>query len=142
MSQAKNGDNVKVHYTGTLEDGMVFDSSINREPIQFTLGNGQLIKGFEDAVTGMSVGETKTVRIPSSEAYGPYRDELILKFSKADFPSDIEPKEGLVLNLRTQDGRFLIAEIKGISGDAVTIDGNHPLAGKDLTFKIELVEIA
>jgi peptidylprolyl isomerase len=142
MSQAKNGDNVKVHYTGTLEDGTVFDSSIDREPIQFTLGNGQLIKGFEDAVTGMSVGETKTVRISSNEAYGPHRDELILKFNKSDFPPSIEPEEGLVLNLRSQDGKSLMAEIKGISGDTVTLDGNHPLAGKDLTFKIELVEIA
>jgi peptidylprolyl isomerase len=142
MSQAKNGDNVKVHYTGTLEDGTVFDSSVDREPIQFTLGNGQLIKGFEDAVTGMSVGETKTVRISSNEAYGPHRDELILKFNKSDFPPSIEPKEGLVLNLRSQDGKSLMAEIKGISGDTVTLDGNHPLAGKDLTFKIELVEIA
>jgi peptidylprolyl isomerase len=142
MLKAKNGDNVKVHYTGSLDDGTVFDSSKDREPMQFTLGKGQLIKGFEDAVTGMSVGEKKTVRILSNEAYGPRRDELILKFNKTDFPPDIEPKEGLVLNLKSPDGRSILAEIKEISGDLVTIDANHPLAGQDLTFEIDLVEVA
>lgn len=142
MLKAKDGDNVRVHYTGTLDDGTVFDSSLNREPIQFTLGKGQLIKGFEDAVTGMSVGETKTVRIPSNEAYGPHRNELILKFNKTDFPSNIEPDEGLVLDLRSPDGKSLLAQIIEISEDNVTLDGNHPLAGKDITFKIDLVEVA
>jgi len=141
MSMAKDGDDVKVHYTGSLDDGTVFDSSRDREPMQFTLGKGQLIKGFENAVTGMSVGEKKTVRILSNEAYGPHRDELILKFNKADFPPDIEPKEGLVLNLKSPDGRFLLAEITEVSGDSVTLDANHPLAGQDLTFEIDLVEV-
>src|SRR4030042_3105322 len=142
MSDAKEGDTVKVHYTGTLEDGTVFDSSRDHEPIEFTLGKGQIIKGFENAVLGMSIGETKTVRIPSNEAYGPRRDELLLKFNKTDFPPDIEPVKGLVLDLRNPDGRSLVARITEVSGDLVTLDANHPMAGKDLTFKIDLMEIA
>lgn len=142
MIKAKDGDTVKVHYTGTLEDGTVFDTSLDREPLQFTLGRGQLIKGFEDAVIGMSVGETKTIRIPYDEAYGPRRDELVIKFSKRDFPPSIEPQEGMLLDLRSPDGRFLMATIIEISDDSVILDANHPLAGKDLTFKIDLVEVA
>ena len=141
MSEAKNGDTVKVYYTGTLEDGTVFDSSKERDPLQFTLGKGQLIKGFEEAVIGMFVGETKSVRIPSDEAYGSHREDLLLKFNKSDFPPDIEPKGGLVINLVSPDGRNLLATITEISGDAVTLDANHPLAGKDLTFNIDLVEV-
>jgi peptidylprolyl isomerase len=141
MSEAKNGDTVKVHYTGTLEDGTVFDSSKERDPLQFTLGKGQLIKGFEEAVIGMSVGETKALRIPSDEAYGSHREDLLLKFNKSDFPPDIEPKEGIVINLVSPDGRNLLATITEISGDSITLDANHPLAGKDLTFNIDLVEI-
>ena len=141
MSEAKNGDTVKVHYTGTLEDGSVFDSSKERDPLQFILGKGQLIKGFEEAVIGMSVGETKSVRIPSDEAYGSHREDLLLKFNKSDIPPDIEPKGGLVINLVSPDGRNLLATITEISGDSVTLDANHPLAGKDLTFNIDLVEI-
>lgn len=142
MSNAKNGDMVKVHYTGTLEDGTVFDSSAESEPLEFTLGNGQLIKGFEDAVLGMSVGEKKQVKISYDEAYGTRKDELILKFDRAAFPPSIEPREGLVLNLKSPEGRLIVAEIKEISGDSVTLDANHPLAGKDLTFEINLMEIA
>lgn len=142
MSEAKNGDTVKVHYTGTLEDGTIFDSSEEREPLQFTLGQGQLIKGFEEAVIGMSVGETKAVRILSDGAYGSYREELLLKFNKTDFPANIEPQEGLVINLMSPDGRSMLATIIEISGNAITLDANHPLAGKDLTFNIDLIEIA
>ena len=142
MSDAKEGDTIKVHYKGTLEDGTVFDSSRDDEPLEFTLGKGQIIKGFENAVLGMSIGETKTVRIPSNEAYGPRMDELLLKFDKTDFPPDIEPIEGLILDLRNPDGRTLVARIIEVSGDLVTLDANHPMAGKDLTFKIDLMEIA
>ncbi|OHE55621.1 MAG: peptidylprolyl isomerase [Thermodesulfovibrio sp. RBG_19FT_COMBO_42_12] len=142
MSDAKEGDTIKVHYKGTLEDGTVFDSSRDDEPLEFTLGKGQIIKGFENAVLGMSIGETKTVRIPSNEAYGPRMDELLLKFNKTDFPPDIEPIEGLILDLRNPDGRTLVARIIEVSGDLVTLDANHPMAGKDLTFKIDLMEIA
>ena len=141
MPEAKNGDTVKVHYTGTLEDGSVFDSSKERDPLQFTLGKGQLIKGFEEAVIGMSAGETKSVRIPADEAYGSHREDLLLKFNKSDIPPDIEPKGGLVINLVSPDGRNLLATITEISGDSITLDANHPLAGKDLTFNIEIVEI-
>jgi peptidylprolyl isomerase len=111
MSEAKQGDTVKVHYTGTLGDGTIFDSSNDREPLQFTLGKGQLIKGFEDAVIGMSVGETKSVSIPSDEAYGSCKEELLLKYTKADFPPNVEPKEGLIINLVNQDGRSILATI-------------------------------
>lgn len=142
MSKAKTGDTVMVHYTGTLEDGTVFDSSRSREPLQFTIGKGQLIKGFEDAVMGMSIGDTKTIKIPSDEAYGPHRNELILKFNKAEIPPSIEAKQGLVLQLKSPDGRVIAATITEISRDSVTLDANHPLAGKDLTFEIDLVEIA
>ncbi|NWF53049.1 MAG: peptidylprolyl isomerase [Nitrospirae bacterium] len=141
MLKAKDGDTVKVHYTGTLEDGTVFDTSIDHEPLQFTLGKGQLIKGFENAVIGMSVGETKTIKIPCDEAYGPRSNELLLRFNKSDFPPNMEPHEGMLLDLRSPDGRFLMATITEISEDAVILDANHPLAGKDLTFKIDLVEV-
>ncbi|MEW6418117.1 MAG: peptidylprolyl isomerase [Nitrospirota bacterium] len=142
MSGAKDGDTVKVHYTGTLEDGTVFDSSKDRGPLEFTIGKGQLIKGFENAVLGMSIGETKTVTVPSNEAYGPRKNELVLKFNKTDFPPDLDPVEGLVLNLKNPDGRSLVAQITEVSGDSVTLDANHPMAGKDLTFKIDLIEVA
>ncbi len=141
MEKVKDGDTVKVHYTGSLDDGTVFDSSVNREPLQFTLGKKQLIKGFEDAVLGMSVGETKTVTIPADEAYGTHRDELMIKFNKSDIPSNIELKMGLILQLQSTDGRALPATITEILEDSVTLDANHPLAGKDLTFKIDLIEL-
>jgi peptidylprolyl isomerase len=142
MRQAENGDTVRVHYTGRLDDGTIFDSSRDRESIKFTLGRGQLIKGFEDAVVGMSVGEVKTVRIPSDEAYGPHREELVLRVPRAQFPPNIEPRKGLALSIRQPDGGIMEVEITEVSEDSVTLDANHPLAGKDLTFEIELVEIA
>lgn len=142
MKRAENGDTVKVHYTGRLDDGTVFDSSKDREPLVFTLGEGRLIKGFEDAVVGMSVGETKTVRVPSEEAYGPYRNELVLRVDRTQFPPSIEPREGLILSLRQPDGGIIEVAITEISEDSVTLDANHPLAGKDLTFEIEMVELA
>ncbi len=141
MEKVKDGDTVKVHYTGSLDDGTVFDSSVNREPLQFTLGKKQLIKGFEDAVLGMSVGETKTVTIQADEAYGTHRDELMIKFNKSDIPSNIALKMGLILQLQSTDGRALPATITEILEDSVTLDANHPLAGKDLTFKIDLIEL-
>lgn len=142
MSKVQHGDTVKVHYTGTLEDGTVFDSSKDRDPLQFTLGKGQLIKGFEDAVMGMYVGETKTVTIPLDQAYGPRRDELMLKFEKAEIPQNIELSEGVVLHLENQQGRVIAAIITEVSENSVTLDANHPLAGEDLTFKIDLMEVA
>lgn len=142
MKKAQNGDTVKVHYSGKLDDGTVFDSSREREPLEFTLGKGRLIKGFEKAVEGMAQGESTTVRIPSKEAYGPRREELVIQVPRDKFPPAIEPREGLMLNLRQPDGGMLEAAITRMGEDSITLDGNHPLAGKDLTFDIEVVEIS
>ena len=142
MAAAQNGDVVKVHYTGKLDDGTVFDSSVGREPLEFKLGDDQLIPGFEQAVIGMSVGESKTTKIPADEAYGPRRQEMVLVVGREEFPPDIDPQVGEVLRMRDFDGREFRVRVVEISEDSVTLDGNHPLAGQDLTFEIELVEIA
>ncbi len=141
MAQAKTGDKVRVHYSGFLEDGTVFDSSLDRDPLEFTLGEGMVIKGFEDAVLGMSVGETKTISIPSDEAYGPYREDLVAVVERSMVPPDIDPKVGLVLQLRTPDGSITDVVVTEVNDDTITLDANHPLAGKDLIFEIKLVEI-
>jgi len=141
MAQAKSGDTVKVDYTGKLDDGSIFDASEGREPLQFTLGAGELIPGFEQAVLGMDVGETKTVKIASDEAYGPYRDDMRMDVPRDKFPTDITPELGQQLQLRNTDGSSLVVTVTEISDANVTIDANHPLAGKDLTFEIQLVEI-
>ena len=133
---AEAGDTVKVHYTGRLADGTVFDTSVGSEPMEFTLGEGRLIPGFEQAVTGMQVGESKTVTIPVDEAYGQRRDELIIEVERDKLPADIEPEVGM--QLPTSQGNVTIIEV---SETTVKIDANHPLAGQDLTFDIELVEI-
>ena len=141
MAQAKNGDTVKVDYTGKLDDGSIFDASEGREPLQFTLGTGDLIPGFEQAVLGMDIGDTKTVKIDSAEAYGPYRDDMRMDVPRDKFPADITPELGQQLQLRNADGTSLVVTITEISDANITIDANHPLAGKDLTFEIQLVEI-
>lgn len=141
MSAAKSGDTVQVHYTGTLEDGSEFDSSRKRnEPLEFTLGQGQMIPGFEKAVDGMEVGDSKKVNIPSQEAYGEKKQEMIMEVSKDDFPPNITPEVGQQLAVNTQ-GKQVPVIITEMSDDKVTLDANHPLAGKDLTFDIELVKI-
>jgi peptidylprolyl isomerase len=142
MKQVEDGSTIKIHYTGRLDDGTVFDSSKEREPLEFTMGSGGIIKGFEDAVRGMAVGEMKTIRIISGEAYGPYRDDLVMSINKAQFPPDIEAKQGVMLSLRHPNGRTIDALIAEVTTDSVTLDANHPLAGEDLTFELELVEIA
>ncbi len=142
MTQAKKGDKVKVHYTGKLDDGTVFDSSRDREPIEFTLGAGEVIPGFEAAVEGMQVGETKTTTIPAEEAYGPHRDDMILMVERSKFPPHIEPEVGQQLQLRQEDGQTIIVTVAAVTEDTVALDANHPLAGEDLTFDIELVEIS
>jgi FKBP-type peptidyl-prolyl cis-trans isomerase 2 len=139
--QAKNGDTVQVNYTGKLADGTVFDSSIGREPLEFTMGAGQMIPGFEKAVFGMKVGEKKTVTIPASEAYGPHRDDLIVEVPRERLASGQTPEVGQQLRIERPDGGTSIFPIIGVSDNTVTIDANHPLAGKDLTFEIELVKI-
>ncbi|MEM6842368.1 MAG: peptidylprolyl isomerase [Bacteroidota bacterium] len=142
MSKAKSGDTVHVHYTGTLSDGSEFDSSRKRnQPLEFTLGQGQMIAGFEKAVNGMEVGDSKQVNIPSQEAYGEVKKDMIMEASKSDFPDNITPQVGqqLAVNTEGQQVPVVITEIKG---DTVVLDANHPLAGKDLIFDIELVKIA
>ncbi len=142
MSVVKNGDTVKVHYTGQLEDGSVFDSSVQREPLEFTLGQGQLIPGFEKAVVGLKVGDSTTANIPSAEAYGDPNPQMIIEVEKSQLPADLEPEVGVQLQLNQPDGQVIPVQITNVEGENVTIDANHPLAGKDLTFNIELVEIA
>ena len=141
MSEVKTGDTVQVHYTGRLETGEQFDSSKERDPLQFTLGNGELIPGFENAVIGMNVGDVKTIQIPSQEAYGPYMEEMKMVVDRAKMPEELELKIGLNLTVRASDERRLTVKIVDIAEDTVTIDANHPLAGKDLVFDIELVKI-
>ncbi len=141
MKKARKGDAVKVHYTGKFEDGSVFDSSREREPMQFTLGKGDLIKGFEEAVLGTSVGETRTISIPPDKGYGLHREELVFRVEKEKFPSAIEPAIGAKLQMRQPDGGVLEVRISRVTEDTVVLDANHPLAGKDLVFEIEVVEI-
>lgn len=142
MSQAKTGDTVKIHYTGTLEDGTQFDSSEGREPLEFALGGGQVIPGFDSAVDGMAVGESKTVTIAPGEAYGERHDQLVQVVPKSALPDDMEPEVGMQLQSQSPDGQIMNLVIADVTEDNVTVDGNHPLAGQALTFAIELVEIA
>lgn len=142
MSIVKDGDTVKVHYTGTLQGGEVFDSSREREPLEFTLGQGQLIPGFEKAVIGMSVGDTTTAEIPSAEAYGDKNPEMEVQIQKDQLPEGMEPQVGMQLQLNQPNGQAIPVQVTNVEGEEVTIDANHPLAGKDLTFDIELVEIS
>jgi len=138
---AVTGDMVKVHYTGTLDDGSVFDSSADREPFKFTLGSGQVIKGFDNGVSGMKVGEKKTIHIPVEDAYGPHREDLVLDISVKDLPKDFVMEIGQELPLRDSLGQTIPATVINVSEDTVTVDANHALAGKNLTFEIELIEI-
>jgi len=142
MAKAKNGDTVRVHYTGTLEDGTVFDSSKEREPLQFTIGESQVIPGFEQAVIGMEPGETKAFNIPADQAYGQRREDMKVTIDRAQLPANLEPKEGQQLQLGQQEGQIMIVTVTDVTDAGVTIDANHPLAGKDLAFDIELVEVA
>jgi peptidylprolyl isomerase len=142
MKQVGDGNTIRIHYTGRLDDGTIFDSSKEREPLEFTMGSGDIIKGFEDAVRGMTVGELKTIRITSGEAYGPYRDDLVMSINKSQLPPDIEAMQGAMLSLRHPDGRMIDAMIAEVTADSVTLDANHPLAGEDLTFELQLVAIA
>ncbi len=140
MTQAKKGDTVKVHYTGTLDDGTVFDSSAEREPLKFELGSGQLIPGFDSAVDGMRAGESCKVNIKSAEAYGPRRDEMVMDVPRTQLPADMEPEVGMRLQAGNGDEQFVVT-VTGIGEGTVTLDANHPLAGQDLNFEITLVEI-
>ncbi|MCD4785440.1 MAG: peptidylprolyl isomerase [Candidatus Eremiobacteraeota bacterium] len=141
MTVAKNGDRVKVHYTGTLNDGSVFDSSKGRDPLQFTLGKGEVIPGFEEAIPGMAEGKSKKVVIPLDKAYGPYLSNLKFNFKKDHFPEGMEPKPGEKLDLEMANGKVIVATVLESSDGNILLDANHPMAGKDLTFQIQLMEI-
>lgn len=141
MVQAKLGDTVRVHYTGKLDDGTVFDSSLNAEPLEFTLGDGNIIAGFEKAVMGMSPGDSKTEVIPAEQAYGAYQESMVLVVDRAQMPSDMQPEVGQQLEIRQPSGQTIPVVITDVSEADVTLDANHPLAGEDLTFDIQLVEI-
>lgn len=138
---AKANDTVKVHYKGTLSNGEVFDSSEGREPLEFTLGTGQVIPGFDNGIEGMNIDESKTLNIPSAEAYGDVRKELIQEVPKSHIPEDIKPEIGLQLMSSTPDGQQIPLVVTEIKDETITVDANHPLAGKDLTFEITLVSI-
>jgi len=141
MTQAKSGDTVKIHYTGTLDDGTQFDSSEGRDPLEFQLGSGQVIPGFEKAVEGMSVGDKKSVNIEPEDAYGARQDQMVQDVPKSALPDDLVPEVGMALQARGQDGQTLRLTVTDVAEDSITVDGNHPLAGKALNFDIELVHI-
>ena len=142
MPRAKPGDIVRVHYTGKLEDGTVFDSSAEREPIEFTIGAGRVIPGVEEAVTGMEPGESKSATIPPEQAYGPHRDEMVTTVEREQLPPHITPTVGQQLAVQQQDGRQFNVTVTDVSDKTVTIDANHELAGKNLVFDLELVEVS
>ncbi|MCB0431411.1 MAG: peptidylprolyl isomerase [Flavobacteriales bacterium] len=141
MKQVQKDDTVKVHYKGTLNDGNVFDSSEGREPLEFTVGAGQVIPGFEQAVIGMQINEQKKIEIPFSEAYGPVRDELRGQVPRTNLPEDMKPEVGMQLQAQQESGEVMVVTVTSVDDESITVDANHPLAGKDLTFEISLVEI-
>lgn len=142
MQQAQNGDTVQVHYTGTLEDGTVFDTSADGEPLEFTLGEGRLIPGFESGVVGMAIDESKTITIPAEQAYGPYRPELVVQLARSEFPEEMELQPGQHLQMGREGHPPMILRVAEATDAEVTLDANHPLAGKELTFEVRLVAIA
>jgi len=141
MTQAKNGDTVKVHYTGKLDDGTAFDSSVNKDPLQFKIGDGRMIPGFEQAVIGMKPGEKKVATIATDQAYGPHREDMVRSVERNTFPPHIQPEVGQQLQIPQTDGHKILVTVTNVSESNVTLDANHPLAGQDLTFDIQLVEI-
>ena len=141
MQKVKEGDNVKVHYTGTLNDGSIFDSNENKAPLEFKVGEGQVIAGFENAVKGMELNEEKTVMIPSQDAYGPKQKQLIWEIPKDKLPSEINPEAGAQLMLQSKNGQQLPAVVSEVKEKSIVLDLNHPMAEKDLTFKIRIIEI-
>ena len=141
MSQVKENDRVKVHYTGKLANGEVFDSSLEREPMEFQVGQGQLIPGFEKGIIDMKVNEKKTLVIPSEEAYGEARKELIQEVPNDKLPPEIKPEVGMGLVSTTPEGQEIQLVVKEVKDNAIVVDGNHPLAGQELTFEIEVIDI-
>ncbi|MCF6180344.1 MAG: peptidylprolyl isomerase [Geopsychrobacter sp.] len=142
MSAAVKGSKVKVHYTGTFDDGEKFDGSEGNDPLEFEVGSGQVIPGFEQAVLGMKVGESKKVRIPEDDAYGPHNPEMVIESSSAQFEEGLNPVVGQQFQTEMDDGQPVLLTVVAVEGEMITLDANHPMAGKDLNFEIELVEIA
>ncbi|MGN7822483.1 peptidylprolyl isomerase [Chitinophaga varians] len=141
MQAVKNGDTVKVHYQGRLTDGTMFDSSEGRAPLEFKVGAHMVIKGFENGVLDMTPGEKKTIHIPVDQAYGPKNDEMIMEFPKANIPPDLNPEVGMELQMSNPEGHVFQVRVAAVGSEFITLDANHPLAGQDLVFDLELVEI-
>ena len=141
MTQAKSGDTVKIHYKGKFDDGSVFDSSEGRDPLEFEIGSGNIITGVEEAVVGMQPEETKEAKIPPEKGYGEYRDDMVIEVEKTQFPEHIDPEPGQQLELQQPDGQKVTVTVTNVGEEKVTLDANHPLAGKDLNFEITLQEI-
>lgn len=137
----ENGQKVKIHYTGTLDDGNKFDSSEGRDPLEFEMGAGMVIPGFETGVQDMAVGEKKAIHIPAAEAYGEKRDEMVMEFEKSQLPEDLEPEVGMGLQMQGPEGQPIPVQVTAVAETTITIDANHPLAGQNLNFELELVEI-
>ncbi len=142
MSKAKNGDTVKVHYTGKLDDGTVFDSSENKEPLEFKIGEGQVIVGFEEAVIGMDKGDSKTAKIPADKAYGPHREDMVIEVDRDKLSADRVPQKGELWQISRENDDPIIVMVANVDDNKVILDANHPLAGKELTFDIQVEEIS
>jgi len=142
MQKVKKGDTIKIHYHGKLSDGTTFDSSEGREPLEFEVGSGMVIKGFDEGVEDMIVGEKKSITIPFADAYGPVNEEMVIEFPKNQFPPDLTPVVGIQLEMSNSEGHRIPVKIIEVKEESVVLDANHALAGKDLTFDLELVEIA
>jgi len=141
MQTVKAGDTVKVHYHGRLADGTTFDSSEGREPLEFKVGSGQVIRGFDEGVTGMTPGQKKTIEISVEDGYGPRSEEMVVQFPKNNFPDDLNPELGMQLNMTSGEGQVIPVVIVDIQEEYVVLDANHPLADKELIFDVELVEV-
>jgi FKBP-type peptidyl-prolyl cis-trans isomerase 2 len=141
MAEAKQGDTVRVHYTGKLDDGTVFDSSKEREPLEFTIGQQGIIPGFQKIVEGMTPGETKTEVVISDDAYGPRQDQMIMEVTRDQLPEDLSPEAGQYLQLVRPDGQTMAVQVADVSDDSIKLDANHPLSGRDLSFEVDLIEI-
>jgi peptidylprolyl isomerase len=137
----ENGQKVKIHYTGTLDDGSQFDSSAGRDPLEFEMGAGMVIPGFEKGVADMAVGEKKTINIPAAEAYGDKRDELVMQFDRSQLPEGMEPEPGMMLQMQGPQGQPIPVTVTAVAPESITIDANHQLAGKNLNFELELVSV-
>lgn len=142
MTKVKEGSNVKVHYTGKLADGTVFDSSTGRDPLAFTIGKGMMIPGFEKGVMGMAVDEEKTIVLPPAEAYGEVREDMVAEIDKANLPPEVKPEVGMELVSQQPDGQQMVVKIKEVKDNSIVVDANHMLAGKELTFELKMVEIS